>query len=283
MKRTLAVITIAWLCTLSAGGPNWVRAQEAEATTAKLSGSAHKPLRALLIAGGCCHDYAAQQLAVSQGIQARANVQVDVYWTDDTSTAPLLPLYQEAQWAAQYDVIIHDECASDIKDQALLDRIVQVHQTIPAVHLHCAMHSFRTGSDAWFQHLGLQSSGHGPQEPIAVHFVDTNHPITATLRDWTTIREELYNNVKVLDAQALAVGSQNVGDHVDQAIVVWTNEKQGARSFSTTLGHNTETVQDERYLELVTRGLLWACDKLNADYLRPFEGENVTTFIDKSR
>jgi type 1 glutamine amidotransferase len=244
--------------------------------------AAPKPLKALLIAGGCCHDYAKQQLAISQGIQARANVQVDVYWTDNSTTSPVLPLYQDANWAKQYDVIIHDECASDIKDPAIVDRILQVHQEIPAVHLHCAMHSFRTGGDAWFKHLGIQSSGHGPQEPIAIHFVDSQHPITETLHDWTTIREELYNNVKVLDAHALAVGKQNVGDHDEEAIVVWTNESQGARSFSTTIGHNTETVEDERYLELITRGLLWACDKLNPEYLTPFQGKNTTTFIDKN-
>ena len=42
-----------------------------------------------------------------------------------------------------------------------------------------------------------------------------------------------------------------------------------ARVFSTTLGHNSETVGDPRYLDMVTRGLLWSCDKLNAEYLQP--------------
>ncbi len=245
-----------------------------------------EPIRALLIAGGCCHDYAKQQLAIQQGIQAQANVRVDVYWTDNSTTAPLFPLYSKLNWAEEYDVIIHDECAADITDPALLQRIVQVHQKIPAVHLHCAMHSFRTGSDAWFRHLGLQSTGHGPQEPIAIEFVDTQHPITQTLGNWTTIREELYNNVEVFGAHSLAVGQQAVGGskpRVDQAIVAWTNETQGARSFSTTLGHNTETVQDTRYLELVTRGLLWACDRLSPEYLVPYAGESNATFIDAAK
>lgn len=96
------------------------------------------------------------------------------------------------------------------------------------------MHSFRAGTDAWFKHLGIQSSGHGPQEPIAIHFVDAGHPITATLNDWTTIREELYNNVKVLGAHALAVGEQKVGGskpRTDTAIVAWTNEGQRRAEF----------------------------------------------------
>lgn len=246
-----------------------------------------KPLRALLIAGGCCHDYTHQQEALCKGIQSRANVRVDVYWTDNSTTAPVLPLYSRLNWAEEYDVIIHDECAADIKDPALVDRIVQVHQKTPAVHLHCAMHSFRTGTDAWFKHLGLQSNSHGPQEPIAIHFADSVHPITQTLSDWTTVREELYNNVKVFSAQPLAIGKQIVGvgekQKVEEAIVVWTNESEGARSFSTSLGHNTETVEDPRYLELVTRGLLWACGKLSPEYLQPYEGDNQVTFIDKNK
>ena len=245
-----------------------------------------KPLRALLIAGGCCHDYSNQQKALCEGIQERANVRVDVYWTDNSTTAPVLPLYGKLNWAEGYDVIIHDECAAGIKDPAIVNRIVQTHQKIPAVHLHCAMHSFRTGTDAWFKHLGLQSSAHGPQVPIAIHFVDTKHPITETLSDWTTIPEELYNNVKVLDAHPLAVGKQEIGGdkpRVAEAIVAWTNEAQGARSFSTSLGHNTATVQDPRYLELVTRGLLWACGKLTPAYLKPYDGEHDVTFIDKTK
>lgn len=246
-----------------------------------------KTIRALLIAGGCCHDYAKQQEAICKGIQSRANVQVDVYWTDNSTTAPILPLYGKLNWAEEYDVIIHDECAADIKDPAILNRIIQTHQTIPAVHLHCAMHSFRTGSDAWFKHLGLQSSGHGPQEPIDIQFVDSKHPITATLSNWTTIKEELYNNVKIFGAQPLAIGKQSVGKgdkaRVVEAVVAWVNETQGARSFSTTIGHNTETVEDARYLDLVTRGLLWSCGKLTPEYLQPYQGENKVTFIDKTK
>ena len=36
-------------------------------------------------------------------------------------------------------------------------------------------------------------------------------------------------------------------------------------------------------MELVTRGLLWACGKLTPEYLRPYQGENKVTFIDKTK
>jgi putative membrane-bound dehydrogenase-like protein len=238
-----------------------------------------KPLKALLVAGGCCHDYAKQHLILSKGIQARANVQVDVVWTDDKSVNPPLPLYDNPDWAKGYDIVIHDECAAGVKDMAVVKRILDAHKTIPAVHLHCAMHSFRTGTDAWFKHLGIQSASHGPQEPIAITFVDKEHPITQPLADWTTIKEELYNNVNIFDGHPLAMGKQVVkGKDVDY-VVAWTNEKVGARSFSTTIGHNNDTVADARYLDLVTRGLLWSMDKLTPEYLTPFKGENKVTFV----
>ena len=248
--------------------------------------STQKPLKALLVAGGCCHDYKGQHEALFKGIQARANVQVDVWWTDDTSVNPPLPLYDDPDWAKGYDVIIHDECAAGNRDLKVLKRIIDAHKTIPAVHLHCAMHSFRGNTDQWFKHLGIQSSSHGPQEPIDVKYVGTDHPIVEGLEDWTTMKEELYNNVDVFDATPLAMGTQKYTrkgkETTDVSIVAWTNETQGARSFSTTLGHNTETVADDRYLDLVVRGLLWSCGKLNDDYLgKAYTGTNKVTFLPK--
>jgi putative membrane-bound dehydrogenase-like protein len=249
-----------------------------------ISATAAEPLKALLITGGCCHDYAKQHEVIAKGIQSRANVQVDVIWTDDKSTNPPLPVYDKADWAKGYDIIIHDECAASMNNKETLTRILDAHKTIPSIQLHCAMHSFRTGEDRWFKRLGLQSNSHGPQEPIAITFVDKEHPITKTLADWTTIKEELYNNVNLFDAHPLAMGKQTVknkdGSTKDvEYIVAWTNEKAGARSFSTTIGHNTETVADARYLDLITRGLLWACGKLTPDYLTPFTGQNKVTFV----
>jgi len=141
------------------------------------------------------------------------------------------------------------------------------------------MHSYRTAknfrepvepgtSDSlWFDYLGIQSSGHGPQKPIAIAFTDTAHPIVKGMANWTTINEELYNNVVVRDsAHPLARGTQepNTRPNVTESNIIWTHEygDANARVFSTTLGHNNETVSDPRYLDLVTRGLLWACGKL---------------------
>ncbi|MCX6882263.1 MAG: ThuA domain-containing protein [Verrucomicrobia bacterium] len=237
--------------------------------------AAEKPLRAMLVLGGCCHDYPAQKDILKKGLEARANLVVDVVFSADTSTKARFEMYDKADWAKGYDVVIHDECSSDVKEMPYVQNILNAHKTVPAVNLHCAMHCYRTGTDDWFKFIGIQSTGHGPQEPIAIHFVDPAHPVTKGAVDWTTVNEELYNNVKVFEtAHPLALGKQVIkqkdGSTKEvETVVAWGNQYGSTRVFSTTLGHNNATVSDARYLDMVTRGLLWSCKKLNADYLKP--------------
>jgi len=254
---------------------------------ASLSAADPKPLRALLITGGCCHDYAKQKDVLKEGLEARAHVVVEQIHTGDKSTKPPLAILGNPDYAKGFDVVIHDECAADVSDPAVIAGVLAPHRKgIPGVNLHCAMHSYRVGSpgtkavagterSAWFDYLGIQSSSHGPQEPITISFVDKANPVVKPLADWTTMREELYNNVQIFPtATALARGKQPVkqkdGTTKDiESVVVWVNDFQGAKVFNTTIGHNTATVADARYLDLITRGLLWACGKLDETYLKP--------------
>jgi hypothetical protein len=245
-------------------------------------GAAEVPaLRVLLITGGCCHDYAKQKDILKQGLEQRANVVVTQIHTDDGSTKPPLAILGKPDYARGYDVIIHDECAADINEPSLIKAVLAPHRAgIPGVNLHCAMHCYRIGNPGepatpgseramWFDYLGLQSSGHGAQLPIAIRFTDTSHAITRGLGAWTTINEELYNNVQVLPStKALARGTQTEKNKdgagkETESVVAWINDYQGTRVFSTTIGHNNATVADARYLDLVMRGLLWACGKLD--------------------
>ncbi len=229
-----------------------------------------KPVKALLITGGCCHDYSKQKEILKTGIEARAHVQVELDHSDDKSTKARFSRYEKATWADGFDVVIHDECSADVKEMPYVDNIINAHKNgVAAVNLHCAMHCYRTGTDDWFKFVGIHSTGHGPQKPIDVTFIEKDHAITKTLGNWTTVNEELYNNVRLFDtAKPLARGRQDTGKKVDDFVVVWTNEFGKSRVFSTTLGHNNETVGDARYLDMVTRGLLWSVDKLNDQYLK---------------
>ena len=242
-----------------------------------------KPLKVLLLTGGCCHNYKAQKDILKEGLEKRLNVVVTQVHTDNGSTKPDLPIYGNPNYADGYDLVIHDECAADITDQEVIKGVLKPHMDgIPGVNLHCAMHCYRFGdfgkavtpgadNARWYEYIGVQSTGHGPQKPIVIGFLaDSKNPITKGLNGWTTVNEELYNNIQIFpSAKPLARGFQDSGDKLGQnnSVVAWTNEygEKKARVFSTTVGHNNDTVKDDRYLDLVSRGVLWACDKINED------------------
>jgi type 1 glutamine amidotransferase len=243
-----------------------------------------RPLRALLVLGGCCHDYKEQQKLLTQGISARINVQWTIAYDPDTGTKHLNPWYEKEDWAKGFDVIVHDECCSDVNDLKTVEKILKPHRHgLPAVILHCGIHSYRTegypNRTPWFEFTGLASTGHGPQAPIEIQYLSDQHPITQGLKPWKTENEELYNNSagKLLEtARPLALGKQKYknkdgGEVSADAVCVWTNTYNAkTKVFATTLGHNNVTVGDERYLDLVARGLLWSVDKLdNASYRKP--------------
>src|SRR5437879_1311554 len=66
-----------------------------------------KPIRALLVLGGCCHEYDKQKEILASGIAARANVTVTIAYDPDTGTTHLNPVYDNPDWAKDFDVVIH--------------------------------------------------------------------------------------------------------------------------------------------------------------------------------
>jgi len=242
-----------------------------------------KPIRVLLVCGGCCHDYAKQKDILAKGIAERANVEVTIAYDDDKGTKKFNPVYANPDWARNFDIVIHDECTADVNKDEQVATVLKPHKDgLPGIVLHCGMHCYRTtdwnkkgGITPWFEFTGLQTTGHGAQLPIALHFVDTASPITKGMEDWTTINEELYNNFNdgklFPTAKPLVRGKQtskarNGQERTDDNVVAWTNEYNGkARVFATTIGHNNKTVEDPRYLDLVTRGLLWATNHITDD------------------
>lgn len=243
-----------------------------------------KPIKALFICGGCCHDYTHQKEIITKGISARANVEWVIAFDPNAGTKHKNPVYDNPDWYKGFDVIVHDECCADVTDPDVISTILKPHKDgLPALVLHCAMHSYRTPGwnkgaiTPWFELTGLPTTHHRSQIPISITFVDKESPITKGLEDWTTIHEELYANEggKPIDtAHALARGKQvSTGkdgkEHVDDDVCIWTNLYNGkTKVFGTTIGHNNETCADARYLDLLTRGLLWSVDKLDDKHLK---------------
>ncbi|RCS40713.1 heme-binding protein [Bremerella cremea] len=235
-----------------------------------LAADAPKPIKALLVTGGCCHDYTTQKNLIKEGLEARAHIEVTVVQQGGSTTDTKIPLYEDPNWADGYDIVLHDECFAGVKDPAWTERVLKPHQQgLPGVVIHCAMHCYRDGTDQWFRFCGVTSHKHGAHYPHAVYNYDANHPIMADFGPaWYNPQGELYHIAKVWDTAHVLGASKEQNDGTEQPCV-WTNQYGDARIFGTTLGHHNETVEDDKFLSLLTRGTLWACDKLNDDYLKP--------------
>jgi type 1 glutamine amidotransferase len=223
-----------------------------------------KPIRVLMVCGGCCHDYEAQKKILSEGIGARANVEWTIVHEGKTRT-DRVSIYAEADWAKGYDVVVHNECYGAIEDVPYVEGIARPHfEGLPAVMLHCSTHSYRAArTDEWRQAVGQTSMSHEKSRDLKIEVVAEGHPVMRGFPDgWLDPKDELYKNEKLwpeLVPLAKAYGVETKKDHV----VIWTNTYGKGRVFGTTLGHSNATMQDPVYLDLVARGLLWACDKLD--------------------
>ncbi len=219
-------------------------------------------IKALLITGGCCHDYERQKLILSKGISARINVEWTIVQQGGKTTDTKIPVYKNADWAEGFDIVVHNECFSHVKDKKRVDQILKPHREgTPAILIHCAMHCYRTGDDRWFEFCGMQSPGHGKHFSYLVDNVKPSHPIMKGFgKQWRAPKGELYHSIKLWDT-ATALGQAKRESDGEPQICVWTNQYHKGRVFATTIGHYNETMAEPKYLDMLARGMLWALDK----------------------
>jgi len=233
--------------------------------------SAEKPakLKGLLITGGCCHDYQNQKKIITEGISQRVNISWDVVHEGGTSRDHKISVYKDKNWAKKYDVIVHNECFGGIKDDAFVESIAAAHHAgVPAIFIHCALHSYRaapTGADAWRELIGVTSRSHEKHRAVLVKTLNSEHPVMHGFpQEWKSPNGELYKIEKVwpnCTPLAQAYGKDTKKDHV----IIWTNRFGKARVFGTSLGHHNDTMNNDVWLGLVSRGVLWTCGKITED------------------
>jgi type 1 glutamine amidotransferase len=257
MRRVAAASLVLLLSTVAA-------AQQAAQPAAPAGERPAQPrIRALLVSGGCCHDYMLQDRILVEAVDKVLPVDWTVVLQGGRGTRARIPLYADADWFKGYDVVVHNECHADVGDPEFIRRITAAHRAgVPAMVIHCAMHSYRAATvDDWREFLGVSSKRHTRQHNIALKIADHQHPAIAGFKpDWVTPRDELYVIDKVWPnarALATAVSPEDQREYP----VVWVNEFGGARVFGTTLGHGNDTWQDPVFQDLLVRGFRWAANR----------------------
>jgi hypothetical protein len=232
------------------------------------------PLKALLITGGCCHDYDQQREILPAAVDLNSKVPVE--WTilhqRTKGTNNLLEFYKNGDWANGYDVVVHNECFASVGDVDYIAGILKPHlDGVPAVLVHCSMHCYRTGPtrEEWWKFCGVHSPRHGPHHPFEVKVVAPEHEVMQGMKDWTTPQGELYYIAKTYPGVIpLAESKSNATGEMHTNIWVHEYGPNKTRVFATTIGHHNETMLQAEYMELFTRGLLWAAGLPVAENLK---------------
>lgn len=223
-----------------------------------------KPLRALLVTGGCCHNYPLQTQQLTNALGKLTAVTWTVVMDGGKGTRAEISLYDNPDWAKGYDVVIHNECFADTTNSVYLRKITDAHKAgVPAVVIHCAMHTYRSAAiDDWREFLGVTSKHHDHQSKYPVKLTEPAHPIlNGIATNWVTPMDELYIIEKVWPNTKTLATSVSERDGKTYP-VIWTNQYGKARVFGTSYGHSEDMWRDENFLKLVSQGTLWAAGRL---------------------
>lgn len=231
------------------------------------------PLRVLLVCGGCCHDYKTMSKQLADGLAQRANIVVTVA-LDGADRNHKHKIYANPDWARGYDAVIHDECFGYVDDVAFVDSILKPHaQGLPAVVLHCAVMSYRNAkTNNWHDFVGASCPSHENRQDLHTRSLPVKNPALAAIAaalpaGYTSRTDELYKIQNLRPTLTPIVEATGVHSKTTYP-VVWTNlyhnHHNKTRVFCTSLGHAPKNITPA-YLDLVTRGLLWATGHLNPD------------------
>jgi uncharacterized protein len=224
---------------------------------------AEKALKGLLITGGCCHNYTFQSKALTEGISSHGSVEWTIVHEGGNGTHAQIPLYDNPEWAAPYDVVVHNECFAATSDPDYIEKILQAHRKgKPAVVVHCAMHTYRSAKgDEWRQFLGVTSRSHEHQSRYPVVVMQPEHPVMKGIPGgWITPKDELYVVEKTWPETTVLATSASEKNGVEHP-VIWVNNYHGVRVFGTTYGHSDDTFRDPVFIRLLANGFFWAAGR----------------------
>ncbi len=264
-SKTLFSLIAALLLLSAPGFVTSAKGQESGSSDAK-SGS---KINALMICGGCCHDYNNQKRIISEGLNQRIDRPID--WTIleyGSKRDVKADIYQKADWIKGFDIVVHNECFGGITDGDFVEGIVKGHvdQGVPAIVVHCSMHSYRNAptADTWRAFLGVTSKRHEKSKhPLVVKTTEAgaDHAIMKSVDgQWTTPNGELYIIEKVWPETTVLAKVFSEETEKEEP-VIWTNTYKGVKVFGISLGHHNETMEDPTWQSIVAQGWRWSLNK----------------------
>ncbi len=221
-------------------------------------GVAHagQPLHALILTSpGVYHNYEQQTWDIGHAIADRANVRFDVSLEE-------LERWKTTDFSEGYDVLIYNICMADNQDAELIANMRRQTEVlgVPALVIHCTMHSFRD-TNLWWPMFGLQTKAHEPLRALT-QIRAGDHPILGGIPpEWTLANDELYINLQFTGETLLSTMGADGKPHT----TAWLAKQGLTPVFGTTLGHSEETMKDPAFQRLIANALLFITGNLLPD------------------
>ena len=80
-------------------------------------------INALVVSGGCCHDYPLQGRLLMDAVNKSLPVDWTVVVQGGRGTRGSMPVYARPDWSKGFDIVIHNECLADIDDPQYVRQI----------------------------------------------------------------------------------------------------------------------------------------------------------------
>ncbi|MDR0497016.1 MAG: ThuA domain-containing protein [Treponema sp.] len=132
------------------------------------------------------------------------------------------------------------------------------------VIIHHALLNFQNW-DLYTEICGLKERGAGigfkyfPNETVNERILDSNHPITSGISDFSVI-DETYNIGEPMEpGNHLLISTDN---KTSMKNLAWTRQYKNSRVFSYASGHDNKAYDNENYRKIVHRALLWTAGRI---------------------
>jgi len=205
-------------------------------------------LRGLILTSpGVFHDYAFQSQAIAQAIAARSGMRFDVSLSEHQR-------WETTEFSRGYDVLIYNICMANNRNEKLIANLRRQTEElgVPAVVIHCSLHSFRD-TNSWWPFVGLRTRSHEPLRPMEQRRVGEHPVLDGIPADWRIADDELYINL-AFDAQPLLTSR---GEKGATHVTAWLKMHGESAVFGTTLGHTRTTLEDPAFQQLLANAVLY--------------------------
>jgi uncharacterized protein len=226
-------------------------------TVAGLNAICSGPVRILVITGG--HDY--NKESFTEMFTALGNEFSCEIMELPVAFDMFLPENRD-----KYDVLVFYHMWQTISNDQMITLSGCIREGKPLVVLHHSICAF----DGWDEYihivggkyfhqpktiLGVEypASSYEHDRHIAVQVVDTNHPVTKNLRDFTLF-DETYKDYYV---EPVVRPLLRTNDPTSTPIIGWETRYGKSRVVTIQSGHDTPTYQDENYRKLLRQAILW--------------------------